>query len=133
MFGFAASALFRLLLALGFAGGTALLVWAVERDRPAPAAISPTATESVTRTMSLRLEATFPVVTWTITGGTIADQYCEERIWRGTVTAPAGGELLVEATGQVGVLGFQGVKACLGSRETALWGESPVVGTVKVP
>ncbi len=133
MFGFAASAPFRLLLALGFAGGTTLLVWAVERDRPAPAAVPTTAKESATRTISLRLEATFPVATWKITGGTIADQYGEERIWQGTVTAPVGGEVLVEATGQAGVVGFQGVKARLGSRETALWGEGAVIGTVKVP
>jgi hypothetical protein len=143
--GFPASAWSRAILGVAVAGLAGALLLLVEGGGdavpPAGAALSAGAALPVRaqRTARLRLESGFPVAAWSVTvaGRAIPPDHSDALSWSGAVDAPAGSEVLVEASAAAPAGGPRCALRLVmdgdPQGERTAWGDGGVVATVPVP
>lgn len=118
----------RLLVATAYAVAVGLAVWAVEA---APAAALPPVVAPTARSAQLRVEATFPVASWTVlVDGVAVAGAATAQLWTGSVT---GSEVLVQAERADAADQSSGaLRLGLGPRRILAWGEGTVSVTAAI-
>lgn len=133
--GFTAAVWQRALLATTVAGLAGALVLLVEQPNARAAAERPGPVAQ--RHARLRLESSFPVLTWTVSvaGVPVPARHHDAGGWEGLIEAPVGSEVLIEA-----VAAAQAQRGALRmvldgdpQGERTAWGEGSVIATLRLP
>lgn len=115
------------------AGGLVLLVERRGARHPVAAAVP-----GVQRQASLRIESGFAVATWSVSVGRapVVARHSDAGSWEGVIAAPAGSEVLIEATATAGHPQRCALRVVLDGDpqgERSAWGDGAVIATVVVP
>lgn len=137
MLGFAASVAARLALGGAAVAAAGLMVWAIERPRPAAAAgtaAAPPPPAAVGK--PLRIEASYRVATWTVQvlGRDCPPDHSDGTAWTGRLALAPRDEVLIRAAAAPGqeALAHRALRIRLGAQgERIVWGGGDVTTTVE--
>ncbi len=139
MLGFTASSMLRAAFGLLLVAVFAALVWGIESHSTegVNSVPTPTAPSVATTRMSVRIESTYPVATWTVSrlGVPLTPQASETQVWRGEIAVASGDELLITAQAIPGAsAGNRCLRLTIGSQIPQLiWGDGDITTTLAIP